>query len=49
MREDNPWTSRLSILVLTHVVGTVNIVSVLAMSPVISRNLDLSAAAPGSP
>lgn len=44
MTDDNPWTSRLSILVLTHVVGTVNIVSVLAMSPVISRQLDLSAA-----
>ncbi|MDA0306644.1 MAG: MFS transporter [Proteobacteria bacterium] len=44
MSNDNPWTSRLSILVLTHVVGTVNIVSVLAMSPVLIRQLDLSAA-----
>jgi len=44
MKEENPWTSRLSILVLTHVVGTVNIVSVLAMSPVLIRQMDLSAA-----
>ncbi|MEE8351694.1 MAG: MFS transporter [Rhodospirillales bacterium] len=44
MVTDNPWTSRLSILVLTHVVGTVNIVSVLAMSPVLIRQLDLSVA-----
>ena len=43
-RTENPWTSRLGQLVLTHVVGTVNIVSVLAMSPVLIRELDLSAA-----
>ena len=29
---------------MSHVVGTVNIVSVMAMAPVISRDLDLSAA-----
>ena len=41
---ENPWTSRLGILVLTHVVGTANIVSVLAMAPVLNRELGLSAA-----
>ena len=45
MREgDNPWTSRLSLLVLTHVAGTVSIVSVLAMAPVVTTDLGLSAA-----
>ena len=39
----NPWTICLSLLASTHVVGTVNIVSVLAMAPVISRDLELSA------
>ncbi len=41
---ENPWTSRLSLLVLTHVAGTIGIVSVLAMAPVVTRDLDLSAA-----
>ena len=41
---DNPWTSRLSLLVLTHVSGTISIVSVLAMAPVMTRDLSLSAA-----
>ncbi|MDA1091166.1 MAG: MFS transporter [Proteobacteria bacterium] len=41
---DNPWTSRLGILVMTHVAGTLSIVSVLAMAPVITRDLGLSAA-----
>ncbi len=41
---DNPWTSRLSLLVLTHVAGTLSIVSVLAMAPVVTRDLGLSAA-----
>ena len=36
--------SRLPALILSHVVGTVNIVSVMAMAPVISVDLDLSAA-----
>jgi len=39
----NPWTTRLPILVGAHMVGTVNIVSVLAMSPVIKDELNLSA------
>ncbi len=38
----NPWKTRLSILTLAHVVGTIHIVSVLAMAPVIQRELDLS-------
>jgi predicted MFS family arabinose efflux permease len=41
---DNPWTSRLSLLVLTHVAGTVSIVSVLTMAPVVTHDLGLSAA-----
>lgn len=40
---DNPWTGRLARLVLTHVVGTVSIVSVLTMAPAIIRDLGLSA------
>ncbi len=40
----NPWISRLPALVLSHVVGTVNVVSVMAMAPVISADLDLNAA-----
>ncbi|NQV83069.1 MAG: MFS transporter [Rhodospirillales bacterium] len=40
---ENPWTSRLSLLVLTHVAGTVSIVSVLAMAPVVTRDLGLGA------
>jgi MFS transporter, ACS family, hexuronate transporter len=42
--EGNPWISRLPALVLAHTVGTVNIVSVMAMAPVISADLDLNAA-----
>ncbi len=41
---ENPWTSRLGLLVMTHVAGTVSIVSVLAMAPVITRDLGLGAA-----
>ena len=41
---ENPWTSRLGLLALTHVVGTANIVSVLAMAPVITRELGIGAA-----
>lgn len=41
---DNPWTGRLARLVMTHVAGTVSIVSVLAMAPAIIRDLGLSAA-----
>ncbi len=40
----NPWLSRLPALILSHVVGTVNIVSVMAMAPVISADLGLGAA-----
>lgn len=39
---DNPWTGRLGRLVMTHVVGTVSIVSVLTMAPAIIRDLHLS-------
>ncbi len=39
----NPWTIRLTLLVMAHLAGTVNIVSVLAMAPVISDDLQLSA------
>ena len=41
---ENPWTSRLSLLVLTHGAGTLGIVSVLAMAPVVTQDLGLSAA-----
>lgn len=40
----NPWTLRLPALVMSHVVGTTNVVSVMAMAPVISADLGLSAA-----
>ena len=40
MRPGTAW--KLGIITLAHVVGTVNIVSVLAMAPVIQRDLDLS-------
>ena len=38
----NPWITRLSILTLVHVVGTLHMVSVMAMAPVIQRDLSLS-------
>ncbi|MEK9752166.1 MAG: MFS transporter [Rhodospirillaceae bacterium] len=41
---DNPWLRRLPILVLAHVVGTLNVVSVMSMAPVITDQLGLSAA-----
>ena len=41
--EPNPWLARLPILVAAHLVGTVNVVSVLAMAPVISNELSLTA------
>ena len=40
----NPWLGRLPALILSHVVGTTNVVSVMAMAPVISADLGLSAA-----
>jgi len=42
-RDGNPWSVRLTLLVTAHMVGTVNIVSVLAMAPVISTDLQLTA------
>ena len=42
--QGNPWVNRLPALILSHTVGTVNIVSVMAMAPLISLRLDLSAA-----
>jgi MFS transporter, ACS family, hexuronate transporter len=41
---DNPWLRRLPILILSHVAGTVNVVSVMAMAPAITGDLGLSAA-----
>ncbi|MBT6095592.1 MAG: MFS transporter [Rhodospirillaceae bacterium] len=41
---DNPWVRRLPILIGSHVVGTVNVVSVMAMAPSITGELGLSAA-----
>ena len=43
MAADSPWRGRLGILALSHAVGSVSIVSVLAMAPVLSRELNLSA------
>ena len=40
----NPWLGRLPALIFSHVVGTTNVVSVMAMAPVISADLNLSAA-----
>jgi len=40
----NPWLGRLPALIFSHVVGTMNVVSVMAMAPVISADLNLSAA-----
>jgi ACS family hexuronate transporter-like MFS transporter len=40
---DNPWTTRLSMLTLAHVVGTMHMVSVMAMAPVIQQQLNLNA------
>ncbi len=36
------WKTRITILTLAHVVGTLHIVSVMAMAPVIQADLDLS-------
>jgi len=41
--DGNPWTVRMTLLVMAHLVGTLNIVSVLAMAPVISDDLALTA------
>ncbi len=38
----NPWKTRLTILTVVHVVGTLPMVSVMAMAPVIQRDLGLS-------
>ncbi len=42
--DGNPWLGRLPALIMSHVVGTMNVVSVMAMAPVISQDLNLSAA-----
>jgi len=42
-RLTGPWRLRIALLMGAHVVGTVNVVSVLAMAPVIQRTLGLSA------
>lgn len=42
--QGNPWLGRLPALIFSHVVGTTNVVSVMAMAPVISMDLNLSAA-----
>jgi predicted MFS family arabinose efflux permease len=38
----NPWKMRIALVTLVHVVGTLHIVSIMAMAPVIQRDLDLS-------
>jgi ACS family hexuronate transporter-like MFS transporter len=40
---EGPWRLRIAMLMGAHVVGTINVVSVLAMAPVIQRQLDLTA------
>lgn len=42
-RLQGPWRQRIAILMGAHLVGTVNVVSVLAMAPVIQTTLGLSA------
>lgn len=42
-RLQGPWRQRIAILMGAHVIGTVNVVSVLAMAPVIQTALSLSA------
>ena len=42
-RLEGPWRFRIAMLMGAHVIGTINVVSVLAMAPVIQRALDLSA------
>lgn len=46
MSEDRlagPWRLRIAMLMGAHIVGTINVVSVLAMAPIIQRDLSLSA------
>lgn len=38
----NPWKTRIAIITLVHVIGTVHIVSIMAMAPVIQPDLGLS-------
>ena len=45
---EGPWRLRIVMLMGAHVVGTINVVSVLAMAPVIQRELDLSATEVGA-
>lgn len=42
-RLEGPWRFRIAMLMGAHVIGTISVVSVLAMAPVIQRALDLSA------
>lgn len=42
-RLEGPWRFRIAILMSAHLIGTINVVSVLAMAPVIQRAIDLSA------
>ena len=42
-RIEGPWRFRIAMLTGAHVIGTINVVSVLAMAPVIQRTFDLSA------
>ena len=44
----DPWRTRLPLLVTTHVVGTANVVSVMAMAPVITGDLGIGAIAFGT-
>jgi len=44
---DNPWAARLGLLALSHVAGTLNIVSVMAMAPAVTDDLGLTATAFG--
>ena len=46
--DGNPWGTRLTLLTLAHVMGTVGYVSVMAMAPEIRRDLDLNATQVGS-
>ena len=46
--DENPWGTRLTLLTLAHVMGTVGYVSVMAVAPEIRGDLDLNATQVGS-
>ena len=48
MLSENLWVRRLPLLVFSHVVGTLNIVSIMAMAPLITKEFSLSATYFGS-